>query len=204
MKPIKSLFVFALVVVPSLAAAQPYYGGPPPSVEPGGFHRRAGHLAWGFSIGVGGMHDSGTGISSCDNCNFNPAAGEIDFHLGGMVNSRLAILFEGQANLQTIHSDGLNGDTTLTQTAAMVALQYWLTPQLWIKGGLGFAHLSVDDTYVTSDLGSGGALMGAIGFEIFSGRRFALDLQGRIIEGSYSGVDDQITSGTIGLGFNWF
>jgi hypothetical protein len=206
MKPIKSLFVFALVVVPSIAAAQPYYGGPPPGAytEPGGFHRRAGHLAWGFSIGIGGMHDSGTGISSCDNCNFNPAAGEVDFHIGGMVNSRLAILFEGQANLQTIHSDGLNGDTTLTQTAAMVALQYWLTPQLWIKGGLGFAHLSVDDTYVTNDIGSGGAIMGAIGFEIFSGRRFALDLQGRIIEGSYSGVDDQITSGTIGLGFNWF
>ena len=205
MKPIRSLLVFsAIMLAPALAAAQPYYGPAPAYREPGGFHHRANRLAWGISFGVGGMHDSGDGIASCDNCNYNPLAGEIDGHIGGMLNSRTALLFEAQANIQTIHSDALNGDTTITQSAAMVALQYWLTPILWIKGGLGFAHLSYDNDYVTEDLGSGGAIMGAIGVELMSGRRFALDLQGRIIEGSYKGLDDQVTSGTIGLGLNWY
>jgi hypothetical protein len=46
--------------------------------------------------------------------------------------------------------------------------------------------------------------MGAIGFEVFSGRFFAFDIQGRLIDGSYSGVSDHITAGTIGIGFNWY
>ena len=46
--------------------------------------------------------------------------------------------------------------------------------------------------------------MGGIGYELYSTREFAVDLQGRLIEGSYKGIDDQITSGTIGVGFNWY
>jgi hypothetical protein len=86
----------------------------------------------------------------------------------------------------------------------MVALQYWLAPILWVKGGLGFAHLSFDDNDFTQDVGSGGAIMGAIGVELVSGRRFSLDLQGRVIEGEYNSLGDHVTSGTIGLGVNWY
>ena len=46
--------------------------------------------------------------------------------------------------------------------------------------------------------------MGGAGFELLSARFFAVDLQARIIEGSYHGLDDNITSGTIGLGLNWY
>jgi hypothetical protein len=84
------------------------------------------------------------------------------------------------------------------------AIQYWVTPQLWLKGGLGFANLQTDDAYVTRDLGNGGAVLGAIGFEILSAPNFALDLQGRIIAGTYNSGNDHLTSGTIGLGINWY
>ena len=47
-------------------------------------------------------------------------------------------------------------------------------------------------------------MMGAAGFELMSARYFAVDLQGRIIEGTYNSLDDHITSGTIGLGLNWY
>ena len=207
MKPIKSLLVFsAIMLAPALAAAQPYYGRAPAYREPGGFHYRANRLTFGISFGVGGMHDSGSGLTGCDNCDYNPLAGEIDGHIGGMLNSRLALLFEAQANIQTVHSSAVDGDTTVTQSAAMVALQYWLAPILWIKGGLGFAHLSYDNNTLglTDDVASGGAIMGAIGVELLSGRRFAMDLQGRIIEGEYNSLGDHVTSGTIGLGFNWY
>jgi hypothetical protein len=209
MKPTKTLLVLALVLVPGLAAAQGYYGPGPggPQPVPGGFHNRAGRLAWGFSIGLGGMHDDGSNITACTNCDYNPLAVEADFHLGGMLSPRFALLFELQVNGQQISQGSLSSnDVTLTQSALMIAGQFWVTPQLWIKGGLGWAHLDANDNtnQVQFDLGGGGALMGAVGYELMSARNFALDLQGRLIEGTYNSGNDHITSGTIGLGLNWY
>ncbi|HEX2688652.1 MAG TPA: hypothetical protein VHN14_18650 [Kofleriaceae bacterium] len=203
MKPIKSFLVLAILCAPIAASAQGYYGRGDPTA-PGGFHNRAGRLMFGFSVGLGGMSDNGSAISSCNNCNYNPLALEVDGHIGGMLSPRLGLMFEAQVNGQTIHSDFLNGDTTLSQGAVMIAAQVWLMPVLWLKGGLGFANLQTDDAYVTRDLGTGGAIMGAIGVELLSARNFALDLQGRIIEGTYNSGNDHLTSGTIGLGINWY
>lgn len=204
MKPIKSLLVLALVCIPALASAQGYYGNGRPGTVEGGFHNRVGRLTFGGSIGLGGMSDNGSAITSCDNCNYNPLAGEADFHIGGVLTPRFALMFEGQANVQTIHSDARDGDTVLSQTAAMIAGQFWILPVLWVKGGIGFAHLQVDDSYVTADLGNGLAVMGAVGVELMSARRFALELQGRLTEGTYNSGDDHVTSGTIGIGVNWY
>jgi hypothetical protein len=202
MKPI--ILVLALLL-PGIASAQGYYGAPPGAPLPGGFHNRMGRLISGISAGIGGMHDGGSGITSCDqSCSYSPAAFEIDGHLGGMISPRFALMAEVQGNGQTVHSDVINGDTVLTQSALMIAGQFWLTPQLWVKGGIGFAHLDAQDAYTNYDFGGGAAIMGAVGFELLSARFFAIDLQGRLIEGSYHGVNDQITSGTIGVGLNWY
>lgn len=204
MKPIKSLLVLAIILSPGLAAAQGYYNnGGGGSGIPGGFHNRTGRLAWGMGIGVGGMHDDGSRITDCDNCSNAPAL-ELDGHIGGMIGPRFALLFEGQLNARTVHSNSYGDSTTLSQTVGMLAGQFWLTPQLWIKGGLGIAGLQADSRYVTTDYGTGGAIMGAIGFELMSARYFALDLQGRIIEGTYNSGNDNITAANIGLGFNWY
>jgi hypothetical protein len=206
MKPIKSLLVLAIILAPGLAAAQGYYGrggGGGGYGVPGGFHNRTGRLAWGIGIGVGGMHDDGSGITSCDNCSNAPAL-ELDGHIGGMIGPRFALLFEAQLNARTVHSDDFGDDTTLSQTVGMIAGQFWITPQLWIKGGIGIAGLQADSRYITTDYGTGGAIMGAIGFELMSARFFALDLQGRIIEGTYNSGNDNITAANIGLGFNWY
>lgn len=206
MKPIKRLLVLAVLAVPGLAGAQGYYGGgygPPP--VPGGFHNRTGRLAWGFSVGLGGMHDDGSDITMCDNCNYSPVTVEVDGHIGGMLSPRFALLGEFQGNAQTVHSDAFNGDTILTQSAIMLAGQFWVTPQLWIKGGIGFAHLDAQDSFGNAwDFGGGGAVMAGAGYELLSARNFAVDLQARIIEGAYNSGNDHITSGTIGLGLNWY
>lgn len=205
MKPIKSFLVLAILLAPALASAQGYYGRPyRGSTVPGGFHNRAGHLIFGVGGGIGFMSDNGSAITQCDNCNFKPYAGELDLHIGGMLTPRFGLMFEAQANFQTIHSDVFNGDTTVTQGAGMLAGQFWILPQVWIKGGLGFANLHVDDTFVTQDIGNGLAIMGAAGIELFSARNFALEVQGRIIEGTYNSGNDHVTSGTIGLGLDWF
>lgn len=203
MTPIKSFLVaLAIVSVPALASAQGYYNNRP-AREPGGFHHREGMLMWGASLGLGGMHDGGSGLTDCTGCDVQPLALEGDFHIGGMLTNRFALMFEGQVNSQRVTQDRFD-DTFVTQGAAMLAGQYWLLPMLWIKGGIGFANLQVDDGVFLTDFGTGGAVMGAVGVELFSARNFALDLQGRIINGSYNSLDDNITSGTIGIGVNWF
>ncbi len=209
MKPIKLLFLFAVLFIPSIAGAQ-YYGGGggyyqgPSQRIPGGFHNRTGRLAWGIGLGVGGMHDNGSNITSCDNC-ATSAALEIDGHIGGMISPRFALLFEAQSNLRTIHSDNYNGDTTLSNNLGMIAGQFWLTPQLWVKGGIGVAQIQVNDEgYLSYTSGTGGAIMGAIGFEVASMRYFAVDLQGRIVEANYGGDIGNVTAANVGIGFSWY
>jgi hypothetical protein len=204
MKPIKLFLVLALVLVPTLASAQGY--GPGPGYGRHGFHHRMNRLAWGFSIGIGGMGDHGSGITNCTGCDASPAALEIDAHLGGMLTDRFAILLELQSNAQTVSATGRDS-TYLEQDLAMIAAQYWLLPQVWVKGGVGVAHLGFDSAYSDggAPVANGGALMAAIGFEIFSGRLFAMDLQARIVEGTYKAdLGDSITAANIGLGFNWY
>jgi hypothetical protein len=173
---------------------------------PGGFHNRTGRLAWGVSLGLGYMNDNGDRVT-CSGCDAQPLTGEFDFHIGGMLSPRFAVLFELQGNGQQVALDP-NNDATLVQVLAMGAVQYWLTPQLWIKGGIGVAHLELNDnvsgiTYSPPSDGLG--IMGGLGYELMSARNFAIDLQGRLTEGSYSGTTgDHITSGTIGLGVNWY
>jgi hypothetical protein len=206
MKPIKSVLFLAILLAPVAASAQGYYrrGGPPVAEAPGGFHNRTGRLTWGGAIGLGGMHDGGSAITSCVRCEVKQLAFESDGHIGGMLSPRFGLMLEGQINAQVVHSDQFNGDTVLWQGALMLAAQYWLLPQLWIKGGLGVANLQVDDTYVTYDYGNGAAVMGAIGVELLSARHFAIELQGRLIRGEYNSLSDHVTSGTIGVGINWY
>lgn len=206
----------AVLLAPAAAAAQPGYGPPPPpppqgyysqpTTVPGGFHDRAGRMALGFSLGLGGLNVGDSPVE-CATCDYDPIAGEFDFHIGGMLSPRFALLFEVQGNAQTI-AENAYGATSLVQATAMVAGQYWLTPQLWIKGGLGGASLSqsYDDGY-TSDsenIDEGVAVMGAIGYELLSARNFSIDLQGRIISGSYDNLGQDVNAGSIGVGFNWF
>jgi hypothetical protein len=213
MKPTKNLLILAAMLVPGIAAAQPggYYGGggggyyaqPPATQLPGGFHNRMGRLAIGGSFGLGGMHDSGSNVTNCTNCDYNPLAVELDGHIGGFLTPRFALMAEGQINAQTVQSDVYN-DTVLSMNSLMIAGQFWVTPQLWIKGGLGVASLYASDSYQDYDFGTGGVAMGGIGYEVMSARNFAVDLQGRIIQGSFNSLNDNVTSGTIGVGINWF
>ncbi len=200
----KKIIILACLLFPSAAFAQ-YYAPPPPTSQfPGGFHNRTGRVIFGFSAGLGGMSDRGGDIE-CVNCDYGTLTGQLSGHIGGFVSPRLALMGEVQGNAQTIATDGFD-DEVLVQTALMFAAQYWITPQLWIKGGVGFANLQVEDTYFgpVTRPENGMALMGAVGFELLSARRFSIDLQGRLLNGSYEGIDNNITAGSIGLGINWF
>ncbi len=203
MQSIRPVFVLPILLVCQVAAAQGqgYYSQPSPI--PGGFHDRMGRIAVGLSFGLGGLRDNGSGVTDCDNCTNGLAIG-LDGHIGGMLNPRFALLLESQVNGRTVHSNRADADTVLTQAALMVAGQFWITPQLWVKGGLGVANLRADDRYVIYDYGYGLAVLGAVGFELLSARDFSVDLQGRLLDGAYNAGTDHVTSATVGVGVNWF
>lgn len=201
------LAVVVPTLAPSEASAQPgggYYSQPPPnSTLPGGFHNRQGRLTFGFSVGVGGMHDD-FGDIECDGC--EALSGQVSGHIGGFVAPRVALMFEAQANIQQV-SQGffVEDDVFLTQAAALVAAQIWVAPQLWVKGGLGLASLQLSDNAGNeSQPENGTAVMGAIGYEVFSSRYMAVDIEGRLINGAYEGIDNNITAGSVGLGISWY
>jgi hypothetical protein len=221
MKPTKMLLVLAfMLLVPAVASAQGYgrrggggyYNNQPPTYQlPGGFWNRQGRMTFGGSIGLGGMSDR-FGDVECTDCDYNPVSGMIEGHIGGFLGPRLALLGEVQVNGQTVSSNSSTGDTTtLVQSALMVAAQYWITPQLWIKGGIGFANLRLERSYYGDGIvdessipENGMALMGAVGYELLSARYFSIDIQGRLINGAYKGIDNTVTGGSIGVGINWF
>jgi hypothetical protein len=177
-------------------APQPYYPPPPPPPPPHGVYRSG--LVYGFSVGVGSIGSSNCG----DACG---AAGLLEFHIGGMINPRTALLFEvwGADHPWT----GPEGDYDETTNSFLsVALQYWVTDLIWVKGGVGAATLRLTDqtSGLETDL-SGFGIWGAAGLELIQSYNFALDLQLRIGNGFYSqtqGGDAQ--NYALMVGFNWY
>jgi len=200
----KATLLFLVLALPAAAAAQPAAQPGPPSP----FQPRQGTPALGFSIGLGSLESrNNPAAATCGTCDYNPIGIEFDGHIGGMLSDQFGLMLELQANGQTV-DDSVYGSTTLTQFAAMIAGQYWVSPKLWLKGGVGIAHLAFnyDDAYgsFAEPIDDGGALMLGVGYELLHGRVFAIDLQARVIAGGYDGIDDRITAATIGLGFNWY
>jgi hypothetical protein len=207
-----ALVALAVLAAPSSAGAQP--GAPPP--PPPGYGYRGGYyppppydptrrgLTLGFGVGLGAM-DSDSNLTECFDCNVDPIAVALDFHIGGMINPQMAILGEVYFHAQALDEDGFNW---LSQTMVLGAVQFWVTPQLWLKGGLGLASLQshFEDEFVSEDeeLDTGVAVMGAAGFEVLSSPWFSIDLQARLASGSYEGIDEQVNVGTVGVGFNWY
>lgn len=192
-----TLLASLLVLIPTVAAAQPGYAPPPPPPPAPGYYApapsappgRHGFLI-GFSLGAGSM--------TCDGCD-DLSGVALDIHLGGMLNPRLGLMFDGTG---VAHS--FEGGGTLIHVVDTVAAQYWVTPQLWIKGGIGIGRLSLNDADGNEVLASetGGAVMGGVGYEVLQGRSFALDVQLRASAAKYD--ETTISMGSLTLGLNWY
>lgn len=208
------------LAAPQLANAQDYDPAPPPP-PPGpmagpdaappapysapvtlrrGFHHRRG-LTLGLGFGAGGM-ESKDGPIECFDCS-DSVAGSASFHIGFMLTPRLAAQYELWGTGQALDAQA---SVSVVQVLSMAALQYWVTPKLWIKGGIGTAHLA--QTYEANDqreeIDNGVAGMAAIGIELISKPKFAMDLQLRGGTGTYEGIKDQIHQGALTLGFSWY
>jgi len=186
------------------AAAQGYPQGPPPpppayqqpnnygpAPAPMGIQREG--FVIGFSLGGGLLTND-----SCDTCDsLDGPAG--DLHLGFMINPKLALLVEGYAVSHT--ENGI----TLTQSMGLLAAQFWLAPNMWLKGGLGTGHLSLSndagDAFAVSEDGAG--FMVAGGYEVYQGAAFTVDLALRVGAVNYQDADT-VTQSAASVGVNWY
>jgi hypothetical protein len=186
-----ALGIGAIVILGSLSTAHAQYAAPPSYFGPGpsrGMYRSG--LVLGFGLGVGS-------ITTDDNCvNCGGAAGGLEFHIGGMLNPRMAVLFEAWGLARDVDGGG-----TLTNSIGMGALQFWVNDVFWLKGGLGFGSVRFS-YYGTTDTQSGLGLSAAGGFEVLQYPGFALDLQLRVAHMSYD--FGGATNFAFMVGFNWY
>lgn len=177
----------ALLVFTTSAWAQPQPSGAAPTSTPD--IQRSGFII-GFSLGGGSM------VPDCDGCE-SLSGLALDFHLGGMLKPDLALMFDAYG---VVHSEE---GVSLINSVDTVALQYWVAPQVWIKGGLGLGRLSVsEDGNTIGESDSGLAVLLAGGVEVLQTQSFALDAQLRIGNVSYDGLG--LTNASLNLGFNWY
>lgn len=183
-----SVLVLALVVGCAAAArAQELGGGRSATVRRG----------WNLGFGLGGGHIS----CDADNCTGVTEAGGGEIHVGWMYSPRLA--FVGDA-WSLVHRDD---PLTLTHTITTLGAQYWLTPHIWVKGGVGGAHASFrwkgPLVAAQTRTESVPAIMAAVAYEFLVRQNFVMDVQLRTGTGTYSD-EAQATNTAVQVGLTWF
>jgi hypothetical protein len=90
------------------------------------------------------------------------------------------------------------------QTIYYIGLQGFLSRQLFVRGGAGIGNITGRDNY--GDFlyfgKTGFCMTGTLGVELLQGYNWSLELAGQLISGFYT--DENWTSGTVQIGFNFF
>jgi len=186
----------AVLLGSSSKASAQYYGrpryyAPAPAYYPPSSYRSG--LVIGGSIGFGGL--------TADQCDICGGGLSLEGHIGGMLNPQLALMFDVWTVIHPI--SGSNDD--MTSTLYTGALQLWLTPILWLKGGAGLGNTTVGNNLDGFAGATGFALMGGAGVELVQRGPFALDLQGRVGHTFIADIDGgPVTQYAFMIGFNWY
>jgi len=179
-----------LFALSATAAAQGYPpppgggpGAPPPAAQPAGNPMQDGRGFWqrhgiygGVGLGFGVMS------ASCDGCNDSYSGLGFNFDIGWHLNPQLGIFLDGYG--LGVDPDS-NGDILLVQALATFGVQYWVSPPVWLKAGLGSAQQSIHSDVVEDETDTVPGLLLAAGYEVLSSPSFSIDLEGRIGSGFY-------------------
>ncbi|MBX7187127.1 MAG: outer membrane beta-barrel protein [Vicinamibacteria bacterium] len=144
----------------------------------------------GFIIGVG----VGGGSMGCDGCKSTSGVAAA-FHVGGMLTEKVALVLDSSGISRS--EDG----GTLSSVVAGPAVQFWHSPRVWVKGGVGggFLQASYDKVTVTSDAGLG--FMGGLGVDVLQKKKFTIDLQFRVTTAKIEGDRYNNVFGLVGFNF---
>ena len=115
----------------------------------------------------------------------------LDFNLGGFLNPRLALMYDAAS-----WADSDQG-ATFVLAVNTVAVQYWLSPRGWLKGGAGLSQARISGNG-GSDSESGFGMTGAGGYELTHSGAFAMDVSGRLSMLSFEGISFTLFNVVIG------
>ena len=195
-----------------VAGAQGYGPPPPPpqggAGQPGGYQPPGSAGVQRFGLTFGG--DIGLGVMTADcggDCGDALGSGQFGFHIGLMINPVMAIMYDAHIAAHPFDDDFV-GSGVLAQQIHTAALQYWVAPQIWVKGGLGFGYLSVsyDDGFEDASE-TVPAILLAAGYEFLQAPNFAIDGIFKVGAGFYgddTGQDTAVTNVTFNIGASWY
>ncbi len=203
----KKLLTLLVIAMPSIAAAQPggMYSQPEP---PMAFHNG---LTFEANLGFGAMWSrverSSSGGTSVDESDSYASLGA-NLGIGGFIAPNLAIT----ARMATVNytqdvNDGAGGTDTLSAIFFGPSVQYWINPNLWIGGGIGYAiaHRSYQNDFgetgdSTNDP-TGLALDLRVGYTFWKQARNSLNVSFEYTPGFY-GEDDYGALGRVSYQLN--
>ena len=205
-RPLAALLVALVAAAPAAAAAQPaepqpYAAEPPPPQPQQQPPPRAGFLV-GAALGPGSQEYRVDGEESASHDGLALA-----FHLGGMVNPRLALAVELALLTSTEQVGG--PEVRINQRHATAWLRFWAMRRLWLQAGLGSARAWATVDGEAGETIRGATLTAAVGFEVLHRPGHAIDIALRFSGAGFHAPDDvdgELSSTTLALlaGFTWF
>ncbi|MCC6999072.1 MAG: hypothetical protein IT370_30950 [Deltaproteobacteria bacterium] len=189
-----------------VASAQPY--GPPPGGPPpdggmygeGRFQPERDGLMFGAALGFGAVR-FGDGSEASEAY----GGGGGSFYIGGFLNRNLAIMFDVEASAFSVGRR--TDDAVFTSTISTAAVKAYLTENLWLKGGIGWAQLFYQDAFSESQSDPGFGLMAGGGIDVMARRKWALSVELNGAVGSYDvGARDRasVSNGSLLVGLHFY
>ena len=142
-----------------------------------------------FGLGVGG------GKITCEDCE-SMSGPAVEIHLGGMLTDKMALVWDSSGVVRE------ENGVTVSSAVAAPAVQYWVSPRVWVKGGVGAGRLVASVNNVTSSSEWGLGFLGGLGVELVQKKRFAIDLQARFTTAKIEG--ERINNVFALVGFNFY
>ena len=201
-----------VAVTAAVAAAGPAAASPTAHVSPitpaatptgraaPGQTRAPLELTAGFDGGGGALS-----LECPDGCAGVDPSGSIAVHVGLMLDRCTALLYDGW--LLGHVSDTVFGDALILSSSHTVALQGWALPRLWLRGGVGLAHLRIRFPDVGTRTENAPVLVGAAGYEAIRWPSMRLDVVLRAGLATFDedhGQDGPIRSVALGAGLSWY
>lgn len=161
-------------------------------------------FVFGTAAGVSSLRLSGRNIGNETQAGLSFP----NFKIGTMVGDRTALLMYLPGSIYAHKREGRQRDRGFE--GILPSVQYWVKNRWWLLGGAGLAMDAPAFYDIQEDSERkfyfGAGMIAGAGYEIWQGRRSALDVQLRAHYGSVKRPEDRLNGYAFSLllGFNWY
>lgn len=164
--------------------------------------RPRGRAGFFGGVGAGG---GVMGLACGPSCEGLDASATLSAHAGLLLASGLVVLYD--AALLVHLDESPLGPVRVYHSTHLLALQGWMAPRVWVRGGPGLAHLRVHHVGIGTRGEMVPALGGALGVELWRAAPTVIEGVLRVSAGFFDeddGQDDAVYTLSIGAGASWY